>query len=153
MFGKLTFFAAIVLFLVSLFTPSVSITDDRSLVGAETFFYTLRYGTAGLFSAKSVADTVINFIALVAAAANFVFVFWAMLVFAPTRIPALRWFWWVSLLFLLAALFTGFQVAIDARTTLDAGYFFWVASLILMLLAPVIRRIERRRERQAQIAV
>jgi uncharacterized membrane protein YhaH (DUF805 family) len=101
-----------------------------------------------LFSPDSVTDFVVNFIALVASAANFVFVFWAMLVLTPTRITSLRWFWWISLLFLLAAIYTGIQAELSEQTSLMRGYFLWVAALILMLVAPVVSRLERTHRRR-----
>lgn len=152
MLGKLIFGIATVCFLASLFVSTVSLGGDHSLSGIETFVYTLRYGTAGLFGASSVSDFIVHFIALVAAAANFVFVFWAMLVFSPTRITSLKWFWWLSLLFLLAAIYTGFQTALDGRASLQPGYLFWIASLILMLIAPVVSRLERRRKYRYTVA-
>lgn len=143
MIGKIIFCVASALFLASLFMPSVVVGEDRSLTGLQTFFYTLRYGTANVFGAGSFSDFIVNFIALVAAAANFVFVFWALLVFAPTRVTSLKWFWWISLLFLIAAGYTGVQAIFSEKVTLQSGYFFWVSALTLMLLAPCVTRIER----------
>jgi hypothetical protein len=147
MLGKSIFGIATVCFLASLGVDTIAITDNRSLSGIETFMYTLRYGTAGVFGAYSVSNFVIHFVALVAAAANFVFVFWAMLVFSPTRITQLKWFWWLSLLFLLAAVYTGVQAVLDDRVGLEAGYALWIAALVLMLIAPVVSRMERRRKK------
>ena len=148
MVGRIIFCIATVLFLCSLFLPAVSVGDERSLTGLQTFFYTLRYGTANLFGADSLADIVINFIALVATGANFVFVFWAMLVLTPTRITSLRWFWWISLIFLLAAIYTGMQAFFSEQVALQGGYMFWLSALILMLVAPVVSRFERTRRRR-----
>lgn len=150
MVGKIIFAVASVLFLASLFVPTVIVGETRSLTGIETFYYTLRYGTANLFGAHSFSDIVVNFVALVAAAANFVFVFWALLVFAPTRITSLKWFWWISLVFLIAATYTGIQAALSDMLKLQSGYFFWVAALILMLVAPVVSRLERTRTKRAK---
>lgn len=150
MVGKIIFGVAGALFLASLFVPSVVVGEARSLTGLEAFFYTLRYGTAHLFGASSFSDFVVNFVALVAAAANFVFVFWALLVFAPTRITSLKWFWWISLIFLIAAAYTGIQAVLSDRLALQSGYFFWMAALILMLVAPVVSRLERTRTKRAK---
>ena len=148
MLGKIIFGIATVCFLASLGVDTVSLSDKHSLNGIETFFYTLRYGTAGVFGASSLSNFVINFVALVAAGANFVFVFWAMLVFSPTRITSLKWFWWLSLLFMLAAVYTGVQAMLDSRVGVQRGYLLWIVSLILMLLAPVVSRYERKRKRR-----
>lgn len=151
MLGKIIFGVATICFLTSLGVDTVSVSENHSLNGIETFFYTLRYGTAGVFGANSVSNFVIHFVALAAAAANFVFVFWALLVFSPTRITSLKWFWWFSLLFLLAAAYTGIQALLDSRVGLQYGYGLWMAALMLMLLAPVVSRLERkRRERKTQ---
>ena len=131
---------------------TVAVSDSRSLNGLETFFYTLRYGTAGVLGPSDISNFIIHFIALVAAGANFVFVFWAMLVFSPTRITSLKWFWWLSLLFMLAAAYTGVQALLDGRVGLQAGYVLWIGSLVLMLLAPVVSRFERRRKKRKQQA-
>ncbi|OED43640.1 hypothetical protein AB833_03290 [Chromatiales bacterium (ex Bugula neritina AB1)] len=151
MFGKIVFSIAVLLYLCSLFSITVIAGEENMLTGIETFFYTLRYGTAGLFGAHSTTDVVVNFIALVAAAANFVFIFWAMLVFLPTKITALKWFWWTSLLFLIAAIYTGIQALLSDRVALANGYYLWIAALVLMLVAPVVRRYERRRMRQLSV--
>ena len=151
MLGKIIFGVATICFLTSLGVDTVSVSENHSLNGIETFFYTLRYGTAGVFGASSISNFVIHFVALMAAAANFVFVFWALLVFSPTRITSLKWFWWFSLLFLLAAAYTGIQALLDSRAGLQYGYGLWMAALLLMLLAPVVSRIERKRkQRKAQ---
>ncbi len=153
MLGKIIFGVAAACFFASLGVDTVSVSSSHSLNGIETFFYTLRYGTAGVFNATSLSNFVIHFVALVAAGANFVFVFWAMLVFSPTRITSLKWFWWLSLLFMLAAVYTGIQALLDGRVGLQQGYGLWIASLILMLLAPVVSRFERKRkQRSAQSA-
>ncbi len=130
------------LFITSLFTVTVMIGDDKPLTGIETFFFTIRHATAGLFGEGS--NKIVSFIALLAVAANFVFIFWAMLVFAPTRITSLRGFWWVSILFMIAASYTGFQAMMRQGVNLAPGYFIWISALVLMLLAPVISRIERK---------
>ena len=148
MLGKIIFGVATVCFLASLGVDTVSVSDSHSLNGIETFFYTLRYGTAGVLGPTGLSYFVIHFVALVAAGANFVFVFWAMLVFSPTRITSLKWFWWLSLLFMLAAAYTGVQALLDGRVGLQTGYVLWIASLILMLLAPVVSRFERRRKKR-----
>lgn len=145
MVGRLTFWIASALFFLSLFTPAVIVGEERTLSGLQAFIYTLRYGTANLVSAGSVSDFVINFIALIAAGANFVFVFWALLVLTPTKIPSLRWFWWISLMFLLAALYTGVQAELSEHVTVQNGYLMWMSALILMLVAPVVSRLERKR--------
>lgn len=150
MLGKTIFGIATVCFLASLGVDTVAITENRSLNGIETFLYTLRYGTAGIFSPSTMSDFVVHFVALVAAAANFVFVFWAMLVFSPTRITALKWFWWLSLLFMLAAAYTGIQAVLDSRVQLEQGYTLWMTALFLMLLAPVVSRMERKRRRTTE---
>ena len=150
MVGRLIFCIASVLFLCSLFLPAVLVGDERALTGLQTFFYTLRYGTANLFGADSLTDLVVNFIALVATGANFVFVFWAMLVLTPTRITSLRWFWWISLMFLLAAIYTGVQAFFSGQLVLQNGYLYWLSALILMLVAPVVSRFERTRRRRQQ---
>ena len=148
MVGRIIFCVASALFCVSLFVPAVTIGDEKSLTGLQTFFYTLRYGTANLFGARSITDFVVNFIALIATGANFVFVFWALLVLTPTRIPSLKWFWWVSLIFLLAAAYTGVQAILSDRVSLERGYVFWLSALVLMLVAPVVSRYERTRSRR-----
>lgn len=145
MIGKITFGIAVVLFGASLFTVTVTLGEAKSLSGIQSFFSALRYGTAGLFSPASIADFIQHFIALMSAAANFVFVFWAMLVFSPTKVTALRWFWWISLIFIVAAGYTGVLIALDDRAELQSGYFFWLAALLLMFIAPVLARIERKR--------
>ena len=148
MVGRIIFCVALALFCVSLFVPAVTIGDENSLTGLQTFFYTLRYGTANLFGARSITDFVVNFLALMATGANFVFVFWALLVLTPTRIPSLRWFWWVSLIFLLAAAYTGVQAFLSDSVSLERGYVFWLSALVLMLVAPVVSRYERTRSRR-----
>jgi len=148
MLGKIIFGIATVCFLASLGVDTVSVSNNQSLNGIETFFYTLRYGTAGVFGPSSLSGFVIHFVALVAAGANFVFVFWAMLVFSPTRITSLKWFWWLSLLFMLAAVYTGVQALLDGRVGLQQGYLLWITSLLLMLLAPVVSRYERKRKQR-----
>lgn len=148
MVGRMIFCAASVLFFFSLFLPAVLVGDEKFLTGLQTFIYTLRYATANVFGAGSIADFVVNFIALVATGANFVFVFWAMLVLTPTKITSLRWFWWISLLFLLAAIYTGVQTFLTDQITLQSGYFLWLSALVLMLVAPVVSRIERERQRR-----
>ena len=145
MVGRIIFCVAATLFCVSLFVPAVAIGEERSLSGLQTFFYTLRYGTANLFGARSITDIVVNLLALIATGANFVFVFWALLVLTPTRIPSLKWFWWVSLIFLLAAAYTGVQAILSDQVALERGYFLWLAALVLMLVAPVVSRLERKR--------
>ena len=152
MLGKIIFGIATVCFLASLGVDTVAVSDSRSLNGLETFFYTLRYGTAGVLGPSDISNFIIHFIALVAAGANFVFVFWAMLVFSPTRITSLKWFWWLSLLFMLAAAYTGVQALLDGRVGLQAGYVLWIGTLVLMLLAPVVSRFERRRKKRKQQA-
>ncbi len=144
MISRSIFFLALCLFVMSMIQPAVQVVGGRALVGIETFYFTLRYGTAGLFGAGSFADVVSNFVALISAAANFALVFWAMLTWSPTRITSLRWFWWVSLLFLLAAMYTGIQAAMSGRVQLAHGYYYWLASLVLMFLAPVATRLEHR---------
>ena len=146
MIGKLVFGIATMLFGASLFTATVTLGDAKSLSGVQAFFSALRYGTAGLFSAGSLSDVISYFIALMSAAANFVFIFWAMLVFSPTRVTALKWFWWVSLIFIVAAAYMGVLITLDDRAVLKAGYFLWLAALILMFIAPVVSRFERKRE-------
>lgn len=148
MLSKILFCLASCLFAVSLFEPAVQQIGGRALPGIETFYFTLRYGTAGLFGAGSVADFVTHLVALVSAAANFALVFWAMLTWAPTRITTLRWFWWISTLFIVAAAYTGLQVALSGRATLAAGYYYWFASLVLMLCAPVVARFEHKLRRR-----
>ena len=145
MIGKLVFGIACCLFFASLFTATVTLGDATSLSGIQTFFSALRYGTAGLFSPSSVSAFIKHFVTLMSAAANFVFIFWAMLVFSPTRVTALKWFWWISLIFIVAAAYTGVLVTLDDRAALQSGYFFWLAALLLMFLAPVVARIERKR--------
>ena len=145
MIGKLVFGIAILLFLASWFLATFTLGQEQSLPGFHAFFTALRYGTAGVFSANSLQEFVTYFIALMAAAANFVFVFWAMLVFLPTKITSLKWFWWISLLFIMAAGYTGVLITLDERAMLRPGYFCWLAALLLMLFAPVVRRFERRR--------
>jgi len=146
MIGKLVFGIATLLFGASLFTATVTLGDAKSLSGVQTFFSALRYGTAGLFSAGSFADVISYFIALMSAAANFVFVFWAMLVFSPTKVTSLKWFWWMSLIFIVAAAYMGVLITLDQRTELMTGYFLWLAALVLMFVAPVVSRLERKRE-------
>lgn len=144
MFGKIVFSFAILLFLTSLFTATVFIGEEKSLTGIETFFYTIRHATAGLFGAGS--NKIVSFVALLAVAANFVFIFWAMLVFSSTKITSLKWFWWTSMLFLIAASYTGFQAMLRQGVSLASGYYIWLCALVLMLLAPVIARAERKRQ-------
>lgn len=151
MIGRIVFGVAGTLFLVSLFVPAVLLGENTVLTGLQAFFYTLRYGTANIIGANSFADFLVNFIALVAAAANFVFVFWALLVFAPTRITSLKWFWWVSFIFLLAAAYTGIQAVLSDRVTLQYGYFYWSGALTLMLIAPCISRLERVRIKRQKL--
>jgi len=153
MLGKSIFGIATLFFLTSLGVDAVSIGDDRSLNGISAFFYTLRYGTAGVVGATSLSSFVVHLVALVAAAANFVFVFWAMLVFSPTRITSLKWFWWLSLLFMLAAAYTGLQVLLDGRVEVQFGYAIWLSSLVLMLVAPVVSRLERQRKKRISKAL
>lgn len=119
--------------------------NARSISGVHAFISALRYGTAGLFAPVSLSSFITHFIALMSAAANFVFIFWAMLVFFPTRVTALRWFWWLSLVFIVAAAYTGAMVTFDDRAVLQSGYFFWMGALLLMFLAPVVARMERKR--------
>ena len=145
MIGKIFFALATLLFGASLFTATVTLGDAKSLSGIQTFFSALRYGTAGLFSAGSVTDIISYFIALMSAAANFVFVFWAMLVFSPTKVTSLKWFWWMSLIFIVAAAYMGVLITFDDRAVLMSGYFLWLAALVLMFVAPVVSRIERKR--------
>ena len=146
MIGKLVFGIATMLFGASLFTATVTLGDAKSLSGVQAFFSALRYGTAGLFSAGSLSDVISYFIALMSAAANFVFIFWAMLVFSPTRVTSLKWFWWVSLIFIVAAAYMGVLITLDDRAVLKAGYFLWLAALVLMFIAPVVSRVERKRQ-------
>ncbi len=146
MIGKIVFGIATLLFGASLFTATVTLGDAKSLSGLQTFFSALRYGTAGLFSPDSAADVVSYFIALMSAAANFVFVFWAMLVFSPTKVTSLKWFWWISLIFIVAAAYMGILITLDDRAALKPGYFLWLAALVLMFIAPVVSRLERKRE-------
>ncbi len=147
MLSRCVFFLALSLFVASMIQPAVQLVGGRALVGIETFYFTLRFGTAGLFGAGSFADIVNNLLALIGAAANFALVFWAMLTWSPTRITTLRWFWWVSLLFLLAAAYTGMQAKMSDRVTLAPGYFYWMAALVLMFIAPVVTRLEHRLKR------
>jgi len=144
MIGKIVFAIAACLFGVSLFTGSVTLGDGEALTGVQSFFMALRYGTAGIFSPDSLSQFISHFVALMAAAANFVFVFWAMLVFSPTKVTVLRWFWWFSMLFIVAAAYTGILVKLNDRAELQSGYFYWIAALVLMFLAPVISRLERK---------
>jgi len=146
MIGKIVFGIATLLFGASLFTATVTLGDAKSLSGVQTFFSALRYGTAGLFSSASMSDIISYFIALMSAAANFVFIFWAMLVFSPTKVTSLKWFWWISLIFILAAAYMGILITLDDRAVLKPGYFLWLAALVLMFIAPVVSRIERKRE-------
>lgn len=157
MIGKIVFAVAIVLFGASLFLTTIMFGEGKTLSGVTAFIAAIRYGTAGLFSPSSLSDFVTCFLALMSAAANFVFVFWAMLVFSPTKVTSLKWFWWLSLVFIVAAAYTGVLVILDDRATLMAGYYCWLAALILMLIAPVVRRFERKREvilarRQSKLA-
>ena len=145
MIGKIVFGIATLFFGASLFTATVAFGESGSLAGVQAFFSAIKYGTAGLFSAGSVSDFVRCFLALMAAAANFIFVFWAMLVFSPTKVTSLKWFWWVSTLFIVAAGYIGVLITLDDRAMLEPGYFYWVIALVLMLLAPVVSRFERRR--------
>ena len=147
MVGRIIFCVASALFFVSLFSPAIVIGEERSISGLQTFFYTLRYGTASLLGARSVTDFVINLLALVATGANFIFVFWALLVMTPTRIPSLKWFWWISLIFILAAAYTGFQAVLSDQVSLDRGYYLWLGALVLMLVAPVVSGLERKRHK------
>ncbi len=146
MIGKIVFGIATLLFCASLVMATVTVGDSKSLPGIYAFFSALRYGTAGLFSAGSVSDFVTYFLALMAAAANFVFMFWAMLVFSPTKVTSLKWFWWVSLVFIVAAAYIGVLITLDDRAALMPGYYCWIGALVLMLIAPVVRRFERKRE-------
>lgn len=148
MVGRTIFCIASLLFLCSLFLPAVVVGEDRAVTGLQTFFYTLRYGTANVVGANSISDFVVSFTALVASGANFVFVFWAMLVLTPTRITSLRWFWWISVLFIIAAAYTGIQTLFYEKIVLRGGYFLWLVALILMLVAPVVSRLERVRRRK-----
>lgn len=145
MIGKIVFGIATLSFGVSLFTATVAFGESASLSGVQAFFYAIKHGTAGLFTAGSLPDFVRCFLALMAAAANFVFIFWAMLVFSPTKVTSFKWFWWVSTLFIVAAGYIGVLIALDDRAMLKPGYFYWVIALVLMLLAPVVSRFERRR--------
>lgn len=145
MIGKIVFAIAALFFGVSLFTATVAYGETSTIAGVQAFFSAIRYGTAGLFSAASVSDFVSCFLALMAAAANFVFIFWAMLVFSPTKVTSLKWFWWISILFLVAAAYVGVLITLDDRTMLRSGYYYWLLSLTLMLLAPVVARLERKR--------
>ncbi len=145
MIGKIVFGIACCLFFASLFTATVTLGEAKSLSGIQAFISALRYGTAGLFSPASFSAFITHFIALMSAAANFVFVFWALLVFSPTKVTSLRWFWWISLIFIVAAVYTGVLVLLDDRAALQSGYFFWLAALMLMFIAPVVARIERKR--------
>jgi hypothetical protein len=147
MVGRIIFCVATALFCVSLFSPAIVIGEERSISGLQTFFYTLRYGTANLVGARSITDFVVNLLALIATGANFIFVFWALLVMTPTRIPSLKWFWWISLIFILAAAYTGFQAVLSGQVSLERGYFLWLGALILMLVAPVVSRLERKRRK------
>lgn len=146
MIGKIVFGIATFLFGASLFTATVTLGDATNLSGIQAFFSALRYGTAGLFSGGSMSDFVSHFVALMSAAANFVFIFWAMLVFSPTKVTSLKWFWWISLIFIVAAAYTGVLITLDDRAVLKPGYFFWLAALLLMFIAPIVCRIERKRE-------
>jgi len=145
MIGKLVFGSAVVLFVASLFMAAFAMGGDRTIVGAQAFYTAIRYGTAGVFSSASLSEFVAYFTALMAAAANFVFVFWAMLFFSPTKVTSLKWFWWISLIFIVAALYLGVLVTLDERAALRTGYYCWVAALLLMLTAPVVARVERLR--------
>lgn len=151
MVSRIVFFLSLFLFLASLVQPAVQIVGGRALVGIETFYFTLRFGTAGLVGAKSLADVVNNLVGLIGAAANFALIFWAMLTWSPTRITTLRWFWWISMLFLLAAVYTGVQAALSPRVQLAFGYYCWLASLVLMFCAPVVTRVEHRIRRRCAI--
>ena len=51
-----------------------------------------------------------------------------------------------------AAAYTGVQALLDGRVGLQAGYVLWIGSLVLMLLAPVVSRFERRRKKRKQQA-
>ena len=152
MLGKIIFGIATLCFVTSLFVDAVTI-GDQSRSGIAAFFSTLRHGTAGVVNPSSLSSFIVHFIALIAAAANFVFVFWAMLVFSPTRITLLKWFWWLSLLFMLAAVYTGIQVMLNEQVGLRYGYGLWLSSLVLMLLAPVVSRFERMRKKRKSNAV
>ena len=144
--GKIVFFIAALLFGASLFMTTATIGDgNASISGLQAFYSSIKYGIAGLFNPASAAEFVTFVVALTAAGANFMFVFWALLVFSPTKIPSLRWFWWISIVFIVAAIFVGILVTLDERATLRLGYFLWFASLVLMLLAPVVSRFERKR--------
>ncbi len=144
MIGKIVFGIAAFLFGTSLFMATVTFGDAKSLSGIQAFISALRYGTAGLFSPVSLSSFISHFIALMSAAANFVFIFWALLVFSPTKVTSLKWFWWISLLFIVAAAYTGVLVTLNDQVALRSGYFFWLAALLLMFLAPVVSRIERK---------
>ena len=152
MIGKIVFAIAALLFGASLFTETVGFGESGTMAGLQAFYAAIKYGTAGLFSAGSVSDFISCFLALMAAAANFVFVFWAMLVFSPTKVTSLKWFWWLSTLFLGAAAYIGVLIVLDDRTMLKPGYFYWLAALVLMLLAPVLSRLERIRVVAAKFA-
>jgi len=51
-----------------------------------------------------------------------------------------------------AAAYTGVLIILDDRTMLKPGYFYWLAALVLMLLAPVLSRLERIRLVAAKFA-
>lgn len=150
MIGKIVFGIATCLFGASLFMATVALGDAKSLSGIQTFISAMRYGTAGVFSPSSMAGFITNLIALISAAANFVFIFWAMLVFSPTKVTSLKWFWWSSLIFIVAAAYSGVLVTLDDRAALRSGYFFWFAALLLMFIAPVVARLERKRTLMAR---
>jgi len=150
MIGKIVFAIATCLFGASMFLTAVAFGESTDLAGIETFISAIRHGTAGLFSANSIADFVTNFVALMAAAANFVFIFWAMLVFSPTKVTSLKWFWWISLLFIVAAAYIGVLITLDDRVALKPGYFCWLAALTLMFVAPIVSRFERKAAREAR---
>lgn len=145
MIGKIIFAVASLFFGVSLFTTTVAFGESGGMSGVQAFFSAIKHGTAGLFSPESVSDFVSCFLVLMAAAANFIFIFWAMLVFSPTKVTSLKWFWWVSTLFIVAAGYIGVLIALDDRAMLMPGYYLWMGSLLLMLLAPVVSRLERLR--------
>jgi|GEM_PF-6198300 len=48
------------------------------------------------------------------------------------------------MLFIVAAAYTGILVKLNDRAELQSGYFYWIAALVLMFLAPVISRLERK---------
>ena len=51
----------------------------------------------------------------------------------------------MSLIFIVAAAYMGVLITFDDRAVLMSGYFLWLAALVLMFVAPVVSRIERKR--------